>query len=70
MRRIRKREEDPADQWLRKHDPYYTDMSRGKSKKIAHPYYTPDQEVARARKEIPISQLGEADLDYLSLKFK
>lgn len=67
MRRILKRGEDEADKWLRLHDPYYTDMSRGKSNKIRNPYLTPDQEVARARKEIPISQLGEADLDYLSL---
>jgi hypothetical protein len=67
MRRIRKRDEDEADKWLRENDPYYTDMSRGKSHKLKHPYYTPDQEVARARKEIAISQLGDADLDYLSL---
>lgn len=66
-RRIRKREEDQADKWLRENDPYYTDMSRGKANKIRNPYLTPDQEVARARKEIPISCMSEVDLDYLSL---
>ena len=30
MAMIKKRNEDPADQWLREHDPYYTDKSRGK----------------------------------------
>lgn len=65
MRRIRKREEDPADKWLRKHDPYYTDVSRGKAAKLQNPYLTPDQEVSRQRKEIPISCLSNVDLDYL-----
>lgn len=67
-RRVRKREEDPADKWLREHDPYYTDMSRGKSNKISNPYFTPDQELFRAKREIPISCISDVDLDYLSLK--
>lgn len=68
---IKKRNEDPADQWLREHDPYYTDKSRGKKLYLKYPYLTPDQEVARARMEIPISSIGsgekEITLDYLGL---
>lgn len=67
MRRIRKREEDPADKWLREHDPYYTSMSQGKAKMIKHPYLTPDQEVRRQRKEIPITCVSNVDLDYLNV---
>lgn len=67
MGRIRKREEDPADIWLRAHDPYYRDMSRGKMGKIEKPYLTPDQEVARARREIPLSSLNDMDIDILRL---
>ncbi len=67
MKRVHKREEDPADQWLRKNDPYYTAMGRGKINALSHPYLTPDQEVARRRKEIPISQFEEADLDFLQI---
>ena len=63
---IRKREEDPADKWLRENDPYYT--AKGKEKrKEKYPYLTPDQEVRRKRKEIPISGLSNVDLDYLHL---
>ena len=65
---IRKREEDPADRWLRENDPYYT--SKGKVKREEqYPYLTPDQEVRRKRKEIPLSRLGNADLDYLALTY-
>jgi len=65
---IRKREEDQADKWLRENDPYYT--AKGKKKrKEKYPYLTPDQEVRRRRKEVPISGLGRADLDYLSLVY-
>lgn len=68
---IKKRNEDPADQWLREHDPYYTDKSRGKKRYLKYSYLTPDQEVARARMEIPISSIGtgekEVTLDYLGL---
>lgn len=67
MGKIKRREEDQADKWLREHDPYYTDMSRGKSHKLSNPYLTPDQEVARARKEMPISCLANVDLDYLAV---
>lgn len=67
MSRIRKREEDSADKWLREHDPYYTSMSRGKAKMISNPYLTPDQEVSRQRKEIPISCVANVDLDYLNV---
>lgn len=67
-KRIKIREEDQADKWLREHDPYYTDMSRGKLNKLKHPYYTPDQEVSRRRREIPISCMSEVDLDYLNLQ--
>lgn len=65
------RREDQADLWLREHDPYYTDKSRGKKLYLKYPYLTPDQEVARARMEIPISSIGtgekEITLDYLGL---
>lgn len=70
MSRIRKREEDPADKWLREHDSYYTSMSRGKAKMISNPYLTPDQEVSRQRKEIPISCVANVDLDYLNVTKK
>lgn len=63
---IKKREEDPADKWLRENDPYYT--AKGKVKrKEEYPYLTPDQEVRRKRKEVPISGLSNVDLDYLHL---
>lgn len=65
------RREDQADLWLREHDPYYTDKKRGKKNDLKYPYLTPDQEVARARMEIPISSIGtgekEITLDYLGL---
>lgn len=54
--RIKKREEDAADKWLREHDPYYT--AKGKAKEIKYPYLTPDQEVRRRRSEIPISAIA------------
>lgn len=76
--RIKKREEDAADKWLRKNDPYYT--AKGKAKELQYPYLTPDQEVRRRRTEIPISAIAgrienstgdirdDADLmDYLDL---
>ena len=62
---IRKREEDPADKWLRENDPYYT--GKGKAKNVKYPYLTPDQEVRRSRKEIPLSSLGDVDMDFLRL---
>ena len=66
--RIKKREEDAADKWLREHDPYYTGKKRGKGKRDKYPYLTPDQEVQRKRRELPISSFKDTDLDYLALK--
>lgn len=66
MSRIKKREEDEADKWLREHDPYYTSKKRNKGDK--YPYLTPDQEVKRKRREIPISSFKSTDLDYLAIK--
>nr|DAT04956.1 MAG TPA: hypothetical protein [Caudoviricetes sp.] len=34
---------------------------------IKHPYLTPDQEVSRQRKEIPITCVSNVDLDYLNV---
>ena len=54
------RQEDLADQWLREHDPYYTDPDRNKRSKVSHPYETPEQEKRRKEVEIPISCLNGA----------
>ena len=59
--------EDSKGEKNREHDPYYTSMSRGKAKMIKHPYLTPDQEVSRQRKEIPITCVSNVDLDYLNV---
>ena len=67
MRKIQKREEDAADKWLRENDPYYTEKGSGKMKYLRHPYLTPDQELQRRRKEIPISSFRDRDLDYFSV---
>lgn len=55
-----RREEDEADKWLRKHDPYYTSPERNKRKKVTHPYDTPEQEKRRRQVEIPISNLNSS----------
>lgn len=52
------REEDEADKWLREHDPYYTDTTVGKRKKMEKPYETPKQEARRRDMEIPFSSLS------------
>lgn len=59
MSRFR-REEDQADLWLRKHDPYYLDRSKGKKNSISNPYETPEQEKRRKEVEIPISNLNSS----------
>lgn len=53
-----RREEDEADKWLREHDPYYTDKSRGKCEKYGTYYHTPEMERNRLEKEIPLSNLS------------
>lgn len=55
-----RREEDPADKWLRDHDPYYTDPDKGKRGKLDCPYDTPEQERRRREAEIPISNLNSS----------
>jgi hypothetical protein len=55
-----RREEDPADKWLRDHDPYYTDPDKGKRGKLDCPYDTPKQEYRKNRVEIPISNLSSS----------
>ena len=55
-----RREEDEADKWLRKHDPYYTDRSGHKSKKISNPYDTARMERSKAEAEIPFSNLTKS----------
>ena len=59
MSRFR-REEDQADKWLRKHDPYYTSPEKNKRKKVDNPYETPEQERRRRLAEIPISNLNSS----------
>lgn len=59
-------EEDEADKWLRKHDPYYTSPDRDKRKKIDRPYETPEQEKRRRETEIPLSNLNS----YQKVQFK
>ena len=59
MSRFR-RNEDLADIWLRKHDPYYTDKSGHKSKSLSHPYATARMDRTKAEIEIPISNLTKA----------
>lgn len=68
MRKLKKRKEDMADEWLRKHDPYYGSSEVHKKKYLQRPYYTPDQEVRRLRKEIPLSCLGDKDIDYFDIR--
>ena len=53
-----RREEDEADKWLRKHDPYYTSPDRDKRKKIDRPYETPEQEKSRRETEITLNNLN------------
>lgn len=57
-KRIAKREEDPADKWLRENDPYYTSVSKTKRSSLEYPYLTPDQEVRQRRIELPISYIN------------
>jgi len=52
--RIKCRQEDDADRWLREHDPYYTSKSGHKSKKEKYPYDTARQERTKAEVEIPV----------------
>lgn len=59
MSRFR-RNEDMADQWLREHDPYYTDPDKNKRKRLSHPYETPEQERRKREMEIPISSLNSS----------
>lgn len=61
-----RREEDEADKWLRERDPYYTSPDRGKRKKVARPYETPEQEKRRRETEIPLSNLNS----YQKVQFK
>ena len=44
---------------------YFT--GKGKAKNIKYPYLTPEQEVRRNRKEIPLTCLGDIDMDFLRL---
>lgn len=55
-----RRNEDMADLWLRKHDPYYTDSQKNKRKTIEYPYDTPEQERRKREAEIPISSLNSS----------
>ena len=55
-RRIR--EEDEADRWLRKHDPYYSSTKKNKKAKEQYPYDTPEQEHRGTQIEIPLSNLS------------
>lgn len=56
--RIKCRQENDADRWLREHDPYYTSKSGHKSKKEKYPYDTARQERTKAEVEIPVSNLN------------
>ena len=55
-----RRDEDEADKWLRKHDPYYTATKKNKRKKLKYPYDTPEQERRKRATEIPISNLNSS----------
>lgn len=55
-----RREEDEADKWLRKNDPYYTNPDKNKKKRVSYPYETPEQERRRREMEIPISNLNNS----------
>lgn len=57
MSRLR-RDEDDADKWLRKHDPYYASSKKNKKRLDERPYETPEQERRRRETEIPISCLS------------
>lgn len=52
------REEDMADKWLKKHDPYYRSKNGHKKKSEDRPYETLRQEETRANTEIPLSCLN------------
>lgn len=52
------RKEDDADKWLRDHDPYYTSKAKNKSKLVANPYDTPEQEHRKSQMELPLSSLS------------
>lgn len=57
---IRYRKEDDADKWLREHDPYYSDKSGHKSKKVEYSYDTARMERTKAEIEIPFSNLNKS----------
>lgn len=57
---IHRREEDEADLWLRKHDPYYTSTSKTKVQDTSYPYETPEMEKRRKQAEIPVSNLSKS----------
>jgi len=56
-----RREEDEADKWLRKHDPYYSSKNGHKRKNQKYPYSTARQEETRSKVEIPFSNLSKRD---------
>ena len=51
------RNEDDADRWLRKHDPYYASTKKNKRRKERYPYDTPEQGHRRSQTETPLSNL-------------
>lgn len=57
---IHSREEDAADRWLRKHDPYYTSTSKTKVQDERYAYETPEMEKRRKQAEIPMSNLSKS----------
>lgn len=46
-----------TDEWLREHDPYYTDMDKNKRDKLEYSYETFRQQRHRRSKEIEFNRL-------------
>ncbi len=60
--------DEMTEDWLREHDPYYTDHKKGKRRRTEYNYETRKQEGYRRSKELPFSSLFDNKLFELAEK--